>query len=243
MRASKKLRGDEILVANLGSTVLRKHLDDVPLWRGDHVSIKQLVLDFASYLYLPRLSGPDVLVNAIRSGLALLTWQTDTFAHAESFDDTTKRYRGLRVAQQIAISPDSPDLLVKPAIALRQMEAEIPTPLPAGAIGLSERVNGDGSPIPPPGGTNPPIIPTPPATARLKRFHGSVNLGSIRVGLEASKVADEVIAHLASLPNAKVKVTLEIEVEMPEGAPDNVIRTVNENSRTLRFSDAGFEAE
>ena len=243
VRASKKLRGDEILVANLGSTVLRKHLDDVPLWRGDHVSIKQLVIDFASYLYLPRLSGPDVLVNAVRNGLALLTWQTDTFAHAESFDDATKRYRGLRVAQQIAISQDSPDLLVKPAVALRQMEAEVPVQLATSAVGSSERVNGDGSPIPTPGNAHPFPVPIPPVPARLKRFHGSVNLGSIRVGLEASKVADEVIAHLASLPNAKVKVTLEIEVEMPEGAPDNVIRTVTENSRTLRFSDAGFETE
>src|SRR5690606_21745102 len=36
VRASKKLRNDETLVINLGSTILRKHLDDVPLWRGEH---------------------------------------------------------------------------------------------------------------------------------------------------------------------------------------------------------------
>jgi hypothetical protein len=35
VRASKKLRSDELLVGSLGSTILRKHLDDVPLWRGD----------------------------------------------------------------------------------------------------------------------------------------------------------------------------------------------------------------
>ena len=43
---------------SLGSTMLRKHLDDVPLWRGDHVAVKQLVEDFARYLYLPRLRDP-----------------------------------------------------------------------------------------------------------------------------------------------------------------------------------------
>src|SRR5690606_26781031 len=47
VRASKKLKSEELLVANLGSTILRKHLDDVPLWRGDHVGVQQLVEDFA----------------------------------------------------------------------------------------------------------------------------------------------------------------------------------------------------
>ncbi len=87
VRASKKLRSDESLVTSLGSTILRKHLDDVPLWRGDHVAVKQLVEDFARYLYLPRLAGPEVLVQAIRDGVALLTWQSDTFAYAESYDE------------------------------------------------------------------------------------------------------------------------------------------------------------
>jgi len=84
--ASKKLRNDGLLVTALGSTILRKHLDEVPLWRGDHVAIRQLVEDFGRYLYLPRLAGPEVLVQAIRDGMALLTWSTETFAFADSFD-------------------------------------------------------------------------------------------------------------------------------------------------------------
>jgi hypothetical protein len=52
-----------------------------------------------------------------------------------------------------------------------------------------------------------------------------------------------VIAHLAGLVNAKVSVTLEIEAEIPAGAPDNVVRTVTENSRTLKFTSQGFETE
>jgi hypothetical protein len=40
-----------------------------------------------------------------------------------------------------------------------------------------------------------------------------------------------------------VKVTLEIEAEIPSGAPDNVERTVTENSRTLKFTSHGFEKE
>jgi hypothetical protein len=34
-----------------------------------------------------------------------------------------------------------------------------------------------------------------------------------------------------------------IEAKIPDGAPDNVVRTVTENSRTLKFSSQGFERE
>jgi hypothetical protein len=35
-----------------------------------------------------------------------------------------------------------------------------------------------------------------------------------------------------------------IEAEIPSGAPENVVRTVTENSRTLRFGPgSGFERE
>src|SRR5207247_11464933 len=39
VRASKKLRNDELLVIGLAGTRLRMELDRVPLWRGDHVPI------------------------------------------------------------------------------------------------------------------------------------------------------------------------------------------------------------
>ena len=57
------------------------------------------------------------------------------------------------------------------------------------------------------------------------------------------RIADEVIAHLSGLVGAKVTVTLEIEAEVPEGVPDNVIRTVSENSQTLKFTAHGFEKD
>jgi hypothetical protein len=40
-----------------------------------------------------------------------------------------------------------------------------------------------------------------------------------------------------------VTVTLHVEAEIPSGAPDHVVRTVTENSRTLKFSTHGFEKE
>ena len=54
LRASKKLRSEELLVPSLAGTRLRMELDKIPLWRGDHVAIRQLAEDFARYIYLPR---------------------------------------------------------------------------------------------------------------------------------------------------------------------------------------------
>ena len=83
----------------------------------------------------------------------------------------------------------------------------------------------------------------PKAAPAPKRFHGSVTLDPTRVGRDAGRIGDEVIAHLVGLMGSEVKVTLEIEAEIPNGTPDNVVRTVTENSRTLKFTSQGFEEE
>lgn len=63
------------------------------------------------------------------------------------------------------------------------------------------------------------------------------------MGRDAGQIAEEVIAHLSGLGGARVRVTLDIEAEVPSGAPDHVVCTVTENSRTLKFTSHGFEEE
>jgi len=240
VRAIKKLRNDELLVPALASTILRKHLDDVPLWRGDHVPVRQLVDDFARYLYLPRLSGPEVLLQAIRDGVALLTWKSDTFAFAESHDEAAGRYRGLRIGPSATVTADGPGLLVKPDVAARQVEAEVARseappgpgvgPDPDGANGGGPGANGGGG-------------QRPNGAALLRRFHGSVTVDSARIGRDAARIADEVVSHLVAQIGAEVTVTLEIEATLPSGASDQLVRTVTENSRTLKLESQGFEQE
>jgi len=243
VRASKKLRSDESLVTSLGSTILRKHMDDVPLWRGAHVPVKQLIEDFARYPYLPRLAGTEVLIRAIRDGVALLTWQSDTFAYAESYDDDAARYRGLRGGQAVSLSADNVGLLVKPEVALRQIDTETPAPTPSGLTGSENGAIhplGGAAPTQPsgPAGKHSPV-PSPPP----RRFHGTVQLDPARVGRDASRIADEVIAHLAGQVGAEVTVTLEIEASLPDGASYQIVRTVTENSQTLKFTTHGFERD
>ena len=238
VRASKKLRPDNLLTA-LAGTELRRQMDQIPLWRGDHVAIRQLVEDYARYLYLYRLKEPAVLLEAIRGGLGLLTWAKDSFAYADSFDEGAGRYRGLRYGQQVPISESDPGILVRPEIARKQQEAETAPSVTTGTAAASGAppATTDGGAAAATGTPSPGPAPAP------KRFHGSVTLDSTRVGRDAGRIADEVIAHLAGLMGSAVKVTLEIEAEIPTGVPDNVVRTVTENSRTLKFTSHGFEKE
>ena len=176
----------------------------------------------------------------MHDGLALLTWRADTFAYAESYDELAGRYRGLQGGHGINISPDSPGLLVKPDVASRQLETEAapstvaPKPAQSTASAAGETTHGPGVADP---------EPTAPAVPRFTRFHGSVRVDSARVGRDAGRIAEEVIAHLAGQMGAEVTVTIEIEARLPNGASDQLVRTVTENSRTLKFDSQGFEKE
>jgi len=239
VRASKKLLNDELLVATLAGTVLRMPLDRVPLWRGDHVAVKQLVEDFARYLYLPRLVETKVLLNAIGDGLSLFTWEQDSFAYADSYDEISCRYRGLRHGQRVTLTDTSTGLLVKAEVASRQVAAETAERGAAttSATASPQSVSGDGN-----AGGNTSVLGLPfPQAVQPRRFHGTVTLEATRVGRDAGRIADEVISHLAGLVGADVNVTLEISADVQNGVPDKVVRTVTENCRTLKFKDHGFE--
>ncbi|PZN07653.1 MAG: AAA+ family ATPase, partial [Bacillota bacterium] len=255
-RASKKLVADGHLYTQLGGNVLRIQLDRVPLWRGDHVEVRQLVEDFFRYLYLPRLRDPSVLVGAIESGVRMLTWVQDGFAYAESYDEAAGRYRGLRAGEGISLDPDVPaGLLVRPEVAERQLKAELAGPAGAGGVtdggptGQPATAGAAGVTIAgvvvAPGGGSQELgaLPGTPAQPVFRRFHGRVALNPMRVGADAGRIAEEVIAHLAAPPGAQVRVTLEIEASLPAGFSEPVIRTVRENCNTLKFEEHHFEEE
>ncbi|MBA2447798.1 MAG: hypothetical protein H0V51_07215 [Chloroflexi bacterium] len=63
--------------------LLRQELNRIPLWRGDHVGVKQLRDDFAQYLYRPRLRDSEVLLEAVRDGTARRQLDADATARPE----------------------------------------------------------------------------------------------------------------------------------------------------------------
>lgn len=132
------------------------------------------------------------------------------------------------------------DLLVKaePAQKAQKTETKISTTsstAPEGKAGVAAQGQKPSQTV---GG-----VPSPHEMSKPRRYHGSVDLDPTRVGRDAGRVADEVIAHLAGLVGSSVRVTLEIQADVPNGAPDNVVRAVIENSQTLKFLSYGFENE
>jgi hypothetical protein len=158
------------------------------------------------------------------------------------------RYLGLSFGDPSSVLYiDAAAVLVKPEAARLQLEAEAaapPAPSPytpeVTPVGLPM---GDGqgegyAPTATPPASAPPVSPP---TAVLRRFHGAVSVDATRLSRDADRIALEVVQHLAGLDGAEVEVTIEIQARLREGAPDQVVRTVAENCRTLKFESFGFE--
>jgi hypothetical protein len=179
-----------------------------------------------------------VLLHAISDGVNLLTWSQDSFGFADSFDEAAGRYKGLRGGTMVNLAdPHSPDLVVKPDVASKQMEAE--------RVHLSRRPpksdRVDGREATPTGWT---------ATARRQPGPSSQNASTARpFSMRPASGETPAESPMKSFPTwpawsgATVTVTIEMEAEIPDGAPDHVVRTVTENSRTLKFTSQGFEKE
>jgi len=261
--ASSVLKKKEALILDMAGWILRQqYLDAIPLWsrNGNHVLIKDVIDAFAKFIYLPRLKNSDVLLNAIRTGLQSLTWEQETFAYADGWDETRQRYVNLRAGQSIMITESG--LLVKPEVAAAQMEsdrlaqeeaerrrAQQSTTLypqkepssPVVAEQSSTLPNGNSaSPVTLGGQSRVPKAAGP----EYRRFHGSVQIEARRMARDAGQIMDEVVKHMAGLNGVDVQVTLEIQVKFSESVPDHVVRTVTENCRTLHFdSSTGFEED
>jgi hypothetical protein len=225
-RASKKLKNDELLIVSMAGTRMRLEIDQVPLWRGSHVGVKQLVDEFAKYLYLPRVKNAQVILDAIQDGISCLTWRQDTFAYAGSYDSTANRYRGLEAGRRGTIELNEQSVVVKPEAAAAQKDRD------AAASTVSSGGTGAAT-----------TVPDTEKKKQLRRFHGTARIDATRLSTDAGQIGSAVVQHLSGLAGAKVTVTIEIEAEIPSGAPDHVVRTVTENCRTLRFENQGFAEE
>jgi uncharacterized protein len=236
VRVAKRLRNEEALITEYSGARLRMDLDRIPLWRGHHVGLRQLWSDFSQYLYLPRLRDSAVLLNAVRSGVALLTWNPDSFAYASAFDEPTGRYSGLVAGQHAAVVLDATSVIVKPDVAAGQIDGEKgPAPgEPAG--GETERAS-DGGGARPAGGPGGKVGSA--ATTPI-RFYGRVSLEPVRMLRDLGDIADAIVAQLGRA-EAVVTITLEIEAIADKGFADDVLRTVSENARTLKFETYEFE--
>lgn len=255
-RAWKRLTREQAVYREMGGVVLRMEMDRIPLWQGDHVELRALADYFAKYLYLPRLRDDSVLEGAAAEGVGLLTWEADTFAYADAYDESKKRYLGLRAGSQVFVRCDVGGLLVKPDVASAQKRAE-EKPADEGETGGDQGGTGgtdtggtggngsggtEGGGGKGGGGKGGGTGGGTAVAAQPKRFFGSVRIDATRMSRDAGKLADEVVQHLAKQLMSNVEVRIEIAATAPGGYPEEVVRTVTENCRTLKFDNSGFEA-
>ena len=232
-RVAAKLTSSEHLMPTFGGVRLRMELDK-HLWKDrDHVTVAELCEWFPRYLYLQRLKDRETILAAVRDGVDRVTVD-ETFAFAEAYDAKEGKYRGLLVGGHAPAAIDNSSCLVKPAVARRQKDTDgYPTKDPDAPVR---------DPVPPHPPGKPPGPPAP-EKPQPTVFFGSVALNSVQTGKHAARIADEVIAHLAALPNANLKITLEIHAEVPAGIDEHTVRTVTTNADALKFDKYGFENE
>ncbi|MDR6226166.1 Swt1 family HEPN domain-containing protein [Desmospora profundinema] len=261
-RASKKLLEEEGLITQFAAFRLRMALNKYYFLDSNHVGLKRLWEDFASYLYLPRLRDRQVLIEAVEDGIRQISIE-DTFAYAEGWDEKRGRYLNLQTVNtepRVMMNGDS--VIVAPEAALKQEKEDEEKRRIVTVRGENgnQRENGggeidgsaargNGSPVTPretgnddiTGKPSPDLLPQP--EKKLRRFFGTVQLDPVRFISNANDIANEIIQHLQKLDGAEVEIRVDIEAYLPDGAKEDVVRTVTENSRTLKFKSFGFEEE
>jgi hypothetical protein len=237
VRASKKLKVEEGLITDYSGARLRMDLDRVPLWKGDHIGLRQLWSHYSQYLYLPRLRDSKVLLDAVRQGVSSLTWDPDTFAYASAHDETSGRYRGLIAGEHGAVVLDTESVLVNPGAAARQRANDSP----AASAQPPSATSGSVGFIPAGPTTGPAqrhVQPPPPKLPT--RFYGRVSVDPVRMLRDLGDIADAIVAQLGRA-GAEVTITVEVDAKSDNGFPDDVRRTISENARTLKFDTHEFE--
>jgi predicted AAA+ superfamily ATPase len=222
-RAARKLRNDGLLIYEWSPDILRMELDRY-IWneeRGWEVRLKQLWEYLAQYCYLPRLFDHEVLVKAVKGGVGRLD---APFAYATGKSDEG-HHTGLVFRSLGHIYFDDASLLVHPNHVAERPECKETGP----DYGI-DRSGADKS----------TDQPEPPKKV-LARYYGRVEIDPQRVNKDMGLIVEEVIQRLTSQLGCEVEITLEISARRPEGFDEGTVRTITENSRTLKFEHYGFE--
>lgn len=255
-RVSAKLSRADQLVTDLGAAILGATLHEQlgTLWRDKgEITVGELWAYFTRYTYLPRLLNRDVLDHAIVESLNSVLVEDERFAIAAGKDDASGRYRNLVVPPNASITRlqvTDNTLLVDTERAQTQLEAD------RSAATQETMTNpADDQPRTPTAGFADYAWDAAPASATkveqtnnesaledvLARFFGSVKIDPDRYARDIGVVTREVIDRLAG-SGAKLEITIDIQASKPEGFNESEVRTIGENTRTLKFDpSSGFE--
>ena len=197
--------------------------------RGWEVGLKQLWEYLAQYCYFPRLFDQQVLVTAVKDGVGRLD---APFAYATGKGEDG-HHTGLVFRELGNVYFDDrgtlvyPDHIVWPP-EIKPQEIEKPSVIPAGGKGHTP-------------GQEKPIDKPKPRQKVISRYYGRVGIDPQRVHKDTGLIVEEVIQRLTSQVGCEVQITIEINARRAQGFDEGTVRTISENSRTLKFEHYGFE--
>jgi len=86
-----------------------------------------------------------------------------------------------------------------------------------------------------------PATPSAPPAPKNTRYFGAVRLNPVLPGKDFNRLYAEVLQHLSAPEGVDLEITVEIKAVKRDGYPDDKVRIVSENARTLKFDESGFE--
>lgn len=216
------------------------HLDTVLrswFWKDGvrDLAAKDIWQKTCQYLYLPRLKDSNVFQATLADG----SGSRDYFGLAMGKRDDN--YLSFSFGHRPMIYLEE-TLIIEPMVAA-EYEASVKA-----AEAANSQV-GDGtlpvinpkSPAQPSGSNTPTATQSPGSTK--KRFYGITALDPILAKKQFADVVDEVVQQFTTKVGSEVKITVEVQAQLPTGFDESVQRAVRENCKTLKFSSFDFETE
>ncbi|MGD6745422.1 DUF499 domain-containing protein [Streptomyces sp. BH106] len=253
VRTAEQLKREAMLYLLQAPSLLYQKLTG-PLsriWDQDgHISVGRLWELQTAFPYMYRLVNRRVLDQSIEDVLSMVTWETEGFALATGYDETTCRYQGLVLpggnARFGQITDDTLLVRVDKALIQRQQDEEaaaekrasVATPAvqQGGTSAVNVSVDENNRRTPASEVAEQPALPKIPT-----RFYATAQLTPEQYSKNASKYVLEILQHL-DLIGTDVEVSIEIQAKRADGFPEDKVRILKENANTLKLN-AEFEIE
>jgi hypothetical protein len=247
MAAVERICQDNELVISTWAAIHLKQSLAALYWSASttDVPIQKYWEDSTKYLYLRRLRDQNTLFKVLQSG----STSRDFFGLAlgKSGDD----YQGFCFGTGLTAT-DANLLVIEPNTAVQHENLRAEQEKQARQQRERELVESpkeeEGSLID--GGNKLPgdtkileLVKEDPLKVQqvAKSFHGTVDISTLTFKARLQEVSDEILNLLARDPNGKLKITLEIQAEFPNGVEPQVQRAVLENAATMNFKVREWE--
>lgn len=228
-RVARRLKSEEMMIDAYSGVRVRMDLDkeEVSLWskQGDIV-VKDLWEAYTKFPYMPRLANFSVLAHAISDGTASTSWDTETFAYADAYDQEVGAWKGIKRNQQV--NPSRSGFLLRPDVvpprpSPAQPETGIittPDSRTTQVVPYKERSQEDTS-----------------VEQKPTRFYAIFGLDPVR----GIRQIDDILTNVTNYLGKNVTLTLEIRAENSEGFNDQTYLIVEENINQLGAQSYEFE--